>query len=341
MNVLLVVVDALRYDRVSPKYMPWLHAWGEKHTIFTNCHSTSHCTDPSVTHMLSGRHPDELKLYSMMYDDKAYTIPEDVEMLAQTAQKNGFSTGCITNLGRWYERGMQHFVDCRHWEGMKIFHKAQEMVGSLPEPWFLVVHTDDCHTRYTGGSYDAACEAVDSYLKGLMYHVDEDNTTVLITADHGEGLGQSGPDGHAIKQHAHGLWDFLTHIPLVGNFPLFMEVTKSIVSDLADNGSMYWMMRSILELKPPTYIVPENVFQAGANPDVFHRGIVAPNGNQFVRATYKDGSHKLFWIGECNAEDTEMEDFLAAHCKKHGIDYGETIGERIVIDRLKGLGYFE
>ena len=342
MNILFVIVDCLRFDRVTPRYMPWLHDWGRAHTVFKNCWSTSHCTDPSITHMLSGKHPDELKLYSMMYGDKKYNIPEDVVMLPEIAVENGFSTGMITNVGRWYKRGVQNFVDCRGWPGTKIFQEARAMVNEAPEPWFITVHTDDCHAKYTGGSYDAACEAVDSYIKGLLYHVDEDDTMVLITADHGEGLGQSGPDGKVIAQHGYGLWDFLTHIPLVVHIPR-SDKHKRICTALAGNCSIHTLMEEAIKGKIPSYTPPFNIFQAGATPSVFHRGVVMPNGNQFVRATYKNGTHEKFWIGDGIGDDESvlMEELLARHCKAHGIEYGETIADQIVIDRLKGLGYFE
>ena len=120
-NVLLIIVDCLRYDYVTEERMPLLTKWGKEHIWFANHWSTSHCTDPAITHMLSGRHPDSLRLYSMMYEHRDYSIPEGVEMLPQTAKKHGYQTAFITNIGRWYKRGVDHFIDCRLWSGQKIF----------------------------------------------------------------------------------------------------------------------------------------------------------------------------------------------------------------------------
>lgn len=321
MNLLLVIVDCLRYDRVCK--MPFLSSYG---THFTNYRSVSHCTDPSVTCMLSGRHPDDLKLYSMMFEHKNYSIPADVEMLPQFALRHGYDTGFVTNVGRWYRRGVKNFVDCRMWPGERIFGAGTNLASSMKEPWLLIVHTDDCHTHYTGGSYDKACVAVDEYLKKMLQSVD---ATVIVTSDHGEGLGQRG-----IKQHGYGLWPFLTHVPLVCNF-------DGDTGALLDNESVYDLMVRVILGWIPELTEKDHVFQAGDTPpNVRHRGVVFPDGAQFVREVRGNKVTDKILIGEGHTV-SEAEQLLSDHCLKYGINYeGEAIDPAIE-ERLRSLGYFE
>lgn len=335
-SILLCIIDCLRFDRVCKEKMPFLTGFAKRNTFFTNYWSSSHCTDPSITHMLTGKHPDELRLYSMMYGSK-WDLPKDVEMISQTALRSGYHTGFITNLGRWYRRGVESFVDCRGWPGKRIFQCAKEQVVATKKPWLLIVHTDDMHTRYTGGSYDAAARAVDNYLRDLFTVVDMENTVVIVTSDHGEGLGQAGPDGKAIDQHGYGLWDFLTHVPLITNFG---EGTQFLV----DNQSIYDALYQVVQGGSENlYIVHRDyVFQAGATPKVFHRGVVMVDQTQFIRETMQN-KFRYYCVGKLTDSDKRhMEKALQRHCKSHDIKYRMVTDEEFsVFKRLKGLGYWE
>lgn len=328
-NVLLIIVDCLRYDHVTEERMPFLYRWGKEHTWFTNYWSTSHCTDPVITHMLSGKHPDELQLYSMMFEHRGYSIPEDVQMLPQVAKEHGYETAFVTNIGRWYKRGVDRFVDCRRWAGKQIFAEGASQVMSLTEPWFVIVHTDDCHTAYTGGSYDAACRAVDGYIRQLFSVIPED-TYILITADHGEGLGDMG-----IQQHGFGLWDFLTHVPLLTNAFHNQELHL-----LCDPGLVYNTIKGTLVDKAQPYEWPAYVFQAGDTPpNIRHRGVVAECGIQFIRKVRGEivDFHR---VGPGTENDFgRMELALAEHLRKYGIEYDDEAPTGEVLRRLRGLGY--
>ena len=301
--------------------------------------------------MLSGRHPDDLRLYSMMFGTD-FTIPEDVVMLPQTAQKHGFETCFITNIGRWYKRGVNRFIDCRNWPGQQIFNEAIKQVASMPEPWFMIVHTDDMHAHYTGDSYRNAAMAADCYTRALIEAVDEDNTWIAVTSDHGEGLGQAGPDGKPILQHGFGLWDFLTHVPLLDNMGI------GAWHGLSDHGSLYNLLKFAIE--NPSIPTPDDetflsylpdkahVFQAGATLNYFHRGIVFPDGRQFIRETTRRGGaghNRRFYVGKVSKftdeEEARAEMLLAGHCALHGIDYWDGDDEGKAMIALKGLGYFE
>lgn len=347
-NVLLVIVDCLRYDRVTPRYMPLLYEWGKNHTRFTNYWVTSHCTDPSVTHLLSGRHPDDLQLYSMMYDDESFTIPDTVEMLPQFAKRHGYTTAFFTNLRRWYKRGVDHFVDTRGWHGKDIVYEAAEMVKSLPKPWLIIVHTDAMHTEYLGGSYDSAAQLTDRHLAYLLAVVDEWDTTVVVTADHGEGLGQRSVSGRCVLQHGSCLDEFITHVPLLVCFPEPWLCKGNEIGLLFDNGSVYDYLSNVLSDDKRRWMWPylterENVFQVGANPDAFHRGVVFQSGEQYIlEATQEDDWRQVAYYITHGASSEGLEKApkcLAKHLSEHGIGLDEFDAE--IVERLRGLGYWE
>lgn len=337
-NVLLIIVDCLRLDRVTPTKMPKLFKWGADHIWYTNYWSTSHCTDPVLTHMLSGRHPDSLGLYSMMYEHKYYTIPDNVRMIAQDAKDLGYETGFVTNIGRWYRRGVDTFVDCRHWLGNRIFGAGIRFMNSnFRKPWFLIVHTDDMHREYTGGNYDRAAWAVDNWASEIISLAEAQDAAIFVTADHGEGLGEKG-----IQQHGHGLWAFLTHVPLLSNI-LIEDMTIPDVgldsAGLYDPGSLYNAMKQIITDDQCGVSPKEYVFQAGDTPpNIRHRGIVSKYGEQVIFHYVGDDLETVTYLmNESSAED--MTGALINHLSAYGLKLEDGIEKEAVV-RLKGLGYF-
>ena len=337
--ICLCIIDALRYDYALK--MPFLRQLGQELPggyWFENHWSSSHCTDPCVTHIITGKHPDELGLYSMMFDDKSYTIP-DIPTFFETANDNGYHTAFITNLQRWYSRGVTEFVDSR-FKGIEYpWEEAGRIVENSEKPFLLVLHTDDCHTQYTHGSYASACGFTDRKLKEL-YGLCPKNTVFIVTADHGEGLGEAGPDGRKIEQHGYGLWDFLTHIPLVMNVSRTSEKISWKLP--TSHGSLFSMIndfccRGSFNRYSPGKYFRSLVFQAGATPDVFHRGVVDEFGRQFI-VEMISGNKYCLPEGDMTAV---LELDLKKHCEEYGIEYGEIGMEAALVERLKGLGYWE
>ena len=206
----------------------------------------------------------------------------------------------------------------------------------------MIVHTDDMHTNYTGGSYQSAAKAVDCHVRALLRAVNEDNAWIVVTSDHGEGLGQSGPDRKIIQQHGSGLWDFLTHVPLLTNAVEQDEI------GLTDHGTLYAILRDLLyfgdAVLTDIYGLAA-VFQAGAAHPYFHRGVVLPDGRQFIREKFMAGNFVEWYVPQELWKDTYDRSFaqacLADHCASHGIDYWDEVKEQEVLERLRGLGYFE
>jgi len=342
-NILLVIIDCLRFDKVNEDLMPFTRRWGMENVWFSNHRVVSHCTDPSITMMLSGVHPDVIGLYSMMYEHRDYTIPNDIKMISEVARGYGYFTGLVSNLARWYRRGQNVYLDCRGWAGSKIFDESVRLVKSFNLPWFLIVHDDSCHREYERGSYDNACRAVDTYIKKLLDSVDQENTDIIITADHGEGLGQESVTGRKIIQHGFGLDPFLTHVPLLvkrGAGDMFPK--KCVIDQVTDNMYIYQALRYRICGANAIPAFGRPVFQAGDTPpNIRHRGIVLPDQKQFIIESQGGKVNGRYYIGQfTEGEKRSAEEMLAGHCSRHGIDYWAESMEPEAESRLRGLGYF-
>lgn len=122
-NVLIITVDCLRYDRVTPTYhrdtAPFLNQFG----MTTSAISAAPWTFPSVPSILSGRYPHK---HGAIYPDDSSRnqdlsdpptgIRDDVETLADILDTNGYSTWFDTAIttaslpirGRFAETRINH-----------------------------------------------------------------------------------------------------------------------------------------------------------------------------------------------------------------------------------------
>jgi len=334
------MVDCLRGDYVTPEKMPWLSILAKRQINFSNYWSVSHCTDPSVTAMITGKHPDDLGLYSMMFEQRAYSIPEETETILQTAQKAGYKTVSITGQWRWYFWGADVCVDTRGLPRRDDFDAAIKMMDEIERPWFVFMHNTDMHSDYANGSYDAAAKFVDENLRRTVAAARKAGAVTVIVSDHGEGLGQAGPDGVKVPMHGWSMWDFLTHVPLILDVSqLGWEVGQ--VDSLVCNLDIHKFLTDLVGGAPSldAFEGRDAVFQAGGTPRMFTRGVVYPNQKQYVQAYPKDVEMLEYWIGRFGSRQKEraIAD-LADHLGQFEMTNGE---EQAVLERLVGLGYFE
>lgn len=327
--------------------MPFLAEFAQQNTFFTNFWSVSHCTDPSFTSLLCGQWPDELRLYSMLFEDKTYSISESIEMLAQTAHKFGYHTGMTTNLGRWYQRGVDQFIDWTPYgQGVAIVPLGLQMLlpPERPEqPWFLTIHDASCHTNYRGGGYDEACKLVDLDLARLVDELNRldltKNTYIIITADHGEGLGE-----HGIGQHGYGLWPSVTHVPLIICHPTIPQ--RRPFGRVCQHPHLYQFMRSIIVAGKPDMPTAEYAHIVGRVPNVFHRAITDGKLMLF-KEQFLDSGTNYYLIDvatELNHEQPPMDmwEFARKHAAQFGVDADSDMADDAIIEeRLRKLGYFD
>jgi arylsulfatase A-like enzyme len=159
-NVVLITIDGLRADFLTPERMPLLHEFAEKRCrIFEEARANSTWGKPSHATLLTGLLQSE---HGVEYNDSA--APIEVEMIQEKLQKGGYTTAafvCGNNLGAefGFDRGFDKFHNVaeslsesgsfgetiaeHHSRRMTTLNEAEHFANSHPAlPVFLYVQTD-------------------------------------------------------------------------------------------------------------------------------------------------------------------------------------------------------
>src|SRR3989344_6030036 len=115
-NVILIVVDALRARSIGsygkdPSFSPTIDRLGKEGALFENTYTTTVTTDPTITAIMTGRHPisnsfinNETKITRKELDNI-----KKIPLIAERLKENGYYTGAIDWLSRWFERGFDYY----------------------------------------------------------------------------------------------------------------------------------------------------------------------------------------------------------------------------------------
>lgn len=160
-NVLLVVVDTLRADRLSlygyhRPTSPHLQALAREAVVFTNAHSQAGCTFPSVNSLLTSRDPA-----LFLQPGGTMAIPETVRSLPEILREQGYSTGAVSassivrhtpsgvNPVGGFGRGFHVFDEsCLGKHARCVNDRALGIVQAFRQPWFLYLHYMEPHAPY-------------------------------------------------------------------------------------------------------------------------------------------------------------------------------------------------
>ena len=163
-NVLLVVVDTLRADRMSlygyPRpTTPHLEAFAREAVVFTNARSQAACTFPSVNSLLTSRIPA-----SFLRPGASLGIPGTMRSLPEMLKEQGYATAAVSaspivrntpskvNRAGGFGRGFDVFDEscyredarCINEKGLSLLQSSQES----SRPWFLYLHYMEPHAPY-------------------------------------------------------------------------------------------------------------------------------------------------------------------------------------------------
>lgn len=226
--IILISVDGLRADRL-PAYgyrdgrTPSLDALAAGATVFERAYTHVPQTLPAHASILTGRLPFE----TGVRDVAGYTLPASVRTIAEILRDRGYATGGIVSsyvLRRetGIERGFSFFDDelpkpdtAQPFAWLTRKAAASEDVA---EHWldsagtsrlFLFLHLagPDGATRSAApgaatDAYDTAVSEADASIGKLVQYLKAhqlyDRSTILVVADHGEGLGDGGEQGHGV-----------------------------------------------------------------------------------------------------------------------------------------------
>ncbi len=258
-NVLLVTIDTLRADYlgcsgnedVSTPQIDRLAAEGVR---FAFCVAHNPITLPSHINILTGT---DARIHGV-HDNHGFRLGPEAITLAETLKTGGYQTAAFIGafvLDRQFglEQGFDLYDDNLE-TGSQVLLLGQErraeavvtpaiewIAGHVQRPWFVWVHLYDPHAPYTppapfdeefaSNPYAGEISYTDAALGKLLDYLRSinllDNTLLVLTGDHGEGLGDHG-------ELTHGVFAYNTtiQVPLIIRAPWLarpgMEIERRV-----------------------------------------------------------------------------------------------------------------
>ena len=232
-DVVLITIDTLRWDAVGWSgsglaSTPTLDRLGAEGRIYTEARAHAVVTLPSHASILTGRLPYE----HGVRDNAGFTLRPDVPTLATLLSDQGYACGAFVSafpLDRRFglDRGFETYDDevsgrgagrllLAERPGRETVRRAMSWwEGHAGRPRFLWVHLFEPHfpyapeepflSRHRDAPYYGEVEFVDAILEPLLSSWrnanGDDSPLVVVTADHGEGLGEHGERTHGLLAH--------------------------------------------------------------------------------------------------------------------------------------------
>jgi tetratricopeptide (TPR) repeat protein len=226
-NVLLITIDTLRADAISVyggrAKTPRLEQIAARGATFTFAHSHAVVTLPSHTSLLTGTYPYE----HGVRDNNGYRVRKDQPTMATRLKAQGFATGAFVggfpldqrfglNAGfdvyddRIAEVGSTIDFSLPERRADFVVTPAVDWISTHSGKWFTWVHVFDPHApyqppedfakRYPDDPYTGEIAWTDAALGPLFDRLARQPrpTLVIVTADHGESLGDHGELTHGI-----------------------------------------------------------------------------------------------------------------------------------------------
>lgn len=256
-SVILVTVDTLRADKLgcygNPRVRtPAMDAWAEGGIRFDRCIAQTPLTLPSHTTIMTGTLP----MHHGVRDNGGFVVPEDLETMAEAFKARGYDTAAFVAAyvldGKWgLDQGFDTYFDkfdLSRFEKISLGEVQRpgdevidEALGWLEAhkdgPFFAWIHLYDPHTpyappepflsEYPQNPYYGEVAFTDSQLARLAGFIDRnglgDRLFLVLTADHGESLGE-----HDESTHGFFVYQAAIHVPLIVVTPF--ERLQGIVS---------------------------------------------------------------------------------------------------------------
>ena len=215
-DVVLVTIDTWRADAAgfagnTKVATPFLDSLAARGVVFTNAHAQNVITLPSHVNILTGLNPYQ----HGVRENAGYVLDEKTNTLAERLHALGYATGAFVAafpLDRRYGLGQGFDVyDDNYGKGRATIdftvqeRPATAVLDAAAKWWrsqegkkrFLWVHLYEPHAPYVP-SYLGEVATVDAALQQHLAPILTDDTTVIVTSDHGEALGDHGELTHGL-----------------------------------------------------------------------------------------------------------------------------------------------
>jgi arylsulfatase A-like enzyme/Tfp pilus assembly protein PilF len=227
----LITLDTVRADAIGvygrrDAGTPWMDRLAAAGVRFDDAHAHNVLTLPSHANLLAGRYPFE----HGVRDNAGFRFPAATPTLATLLKERGYATGAFVSafpldsrfgLDRGFDVYEDSFVDAsprptfleQERPGTETVALAARWLDSQGvRPYFCWVHLYEPHAPYRPpepfaslfrtapyqGEVAASDEALGPLLEPLLARGREGRTLVVLTADHGEALGDHGEQTHGI-----------------------------------------------------------------------------------------------------------------------------------------------
>lgn len=296
-NIILVTIDTLRADSVgfagnAHAKTPFLDRLAAEGIVFTNAHAHNVVTLPSHANILTGLYPYQ----HGVRENAGFKLDPKHDTIANMLKGAGFTTAAFVGalpLDARYglNRGFDVYDDNYGKGAASLDFVVQERpAGAVLEPavrwWrenegkkrFLWVHLYDPHapyrapepfaTEFADRPYLGEVAAVDDQLAKHIGPLLTDDTLVVVTADHGEALGDHG-------ELTHGLFAYepTLKVPLV-------VWRRGVVKHRVEKEDVRHIdiVPTLLEavgVKKPSQLQGESLFAVSAGRDAYFEALTA------------------------------------------------------------------
>jgi arylsulfatase A-like enzyme len=204
-NILLIVIDSLRSDKCfgakKSSITPTIDNLIQNGAYFEQAISSAASTILSIGSLLTGLYPFRIGLGGSTYqkfDPKITNLVKILKNNGYTAYATApsvaddFGLVCdFQNPDSSYDNYFSLFSGL----GDEILDKIKNK--KLKDPWFFYIHVSDLHSpvivpprfndkKYGISQYERMVSAIDDWLSQILGYIDTKNTTIILTADHGE-----------------------------------------------------------------------------------------------------------------------------------------------------------
>ncbi|PYQ21434.1 MAG: hypothetical protein DMF81_15400, partial [Acidobacteria bacterium] len=251
LDVLLITIDTLRADALGcygnrDVETPWIDRLARAGVRFEQAHAQNVVTLPSHANILSGRYP----LDHGVRDNSGFRFPAGPDTMATLLKRAGYRTGAFVSAfpldSRFgLDRGFDVYDDqlgdpeartaflmqerpggrtrdaARTWQAAQGGAKTFTWLH-LYEPHFPYAPPEPYASRYASSLYHGEVAYEDSILEPVLEPLlsagKAGHTLVILTGDHGEGLGE-----HGEKTHGIFAYETTLHIPLIIYAPAILD----------------------------------------------------------------------------------------------------------------------
>lgn len=248
MNVVLITLDTLRADHVgtygaSGVRTPHLDRLASQGVVFDQVMTTAPLTLPAHSSIMTGQFPPR----HGVRDNGGFFLDQEQVTLAEILSGRGYQTGATVGAfvldSKWgLDQGFASYQDDFDLTNVKAMSLASvnrpgnEVVdlalkwldGVADQQFFAWLHLYDPHapyispepyrSEYRGHPYRGAIAFTDAQVGRVFDYLDArglaDNTIVIVTADHGEGLGEHGEETHGFF-----VYESAMRVPLIIRAP--------------------------------------------------------------------------------------------------------------------------